>query len=313
MNSYLITGGAGFIGSHLVGNLIKEGHHVTCIDNFDANYSRVIKEENLKKVIHHPNFLLLERDINEIENFQHELLNTYDVIIHLAAKTGVRPSIKNAQEYQIVNTQGTQKMLDLAVKKNIPHFVFASSSSVYGVNENFPWSEKDFVLQPISPYAVTKINGEMIGRVYSHLYGIRFVALRFFTVYGPRQRPDLAIHKFCKNSIKGIPITLYGDGSSKRDYVYIKDIIQGIKSAIGYDKSNFEIINLGNGVPVKLLDLVQIIQRKLKINSKIDFLNEQLGDVPITCADVTKAERLLNYAPSFSLDGGLSQQIDSLG
>jgi UDP-glucuronate 4-epimerase len=231
-------------------------------------------------------------------------LGDFDVIIHLAAKAGVRPSILNPILYQQVNVDGTQNLLEFARQKKIMQFVFASSSSVYGINENIPWNE-DEKLKPISPYASTKLSCEMLGHVYSHLYGIRFLALRFFTVYGPAQRPDLAIHKFFKAISEGNPIPVYGDGSSSRDYTFVEDTIQGIEAAITYDQSDFEIINLGNNQTVTLSELIAAIEKISGKKAIIDRQPEQAGDVPKTYADISKAKRLLDYQPDTSLEKGL--------
>ena len=229
-----------------------------------------------------------------------------DVIIHLAAKAGVRPSIQNPLAYQRTNLLGTQVLLDFARETGVKHFVFASSSSVYGVNNNLPWKEEE-TLMPISPYAMTKLAGEQAGHVFSHLYGIRFIALRFFTVYGPAQRPDLAIHKFFRSILLDLPIPLYGDGSTSRDYTFIDDTVQGIHSAIDYRDSAFEIINLGNNYSVSLSELVEAIETITGKRARIERMPEQPGDVPHTFADISKAGRLLNYHPHTKLHDGLQK------
>ena len=225
----LVTGGAGFIGSHVVDSLLADGEDVTVLDNFDSFYDRHVKERNIKEHRTNPRYRLIEADLRDAESLTRQLTGPFDVILHLAAMAGVRPSIERPLTYQDVNVRGTQNLLEIAARQKIPHFVFASSSSVYGVNPRVPWSEDDFVLQPISPYASTKVSGELLGHVYSHLYGIRFVALRFFTVYGPRQRPDLAIHKFAKLIAAGRSIPVFGDGSTRRDYTYVDDIVAGVR------------------------------------------------------------------------------------
>ncbi|MDQ6610711.1 MAG: GDP-mannose 4,6-dehydratase, partial [Bacteroidota bacterium] len=224
--------------------------------------------------------------------------------IHLAAKAGVRPSVLNPISYQQTNIIATQMLLDFAKETGVKDFVFASSSSVYGINKNLPWNEEE-KLQPISPYAMTKLSGEMAGSVASHLYGLRFTALRFFTVYGPAQRPDLAIHKFVKSIENGQPITIYGDGSTSRDYTYVADIVQGILAAINYTVTPFEIINLGNHYTVPLKDLVSCIEEVTGKKAIIDVQPEQAGDVPHTFADVAKAQRLLAYHPQTILKYGV--------
>jgi UDP-glucuronate 4-epimerase len=299
----LITGAAGFIGSNLINRLLQSGiYQLVGLDNFDNFYSREQKEKNLAPFISHPDFHFFEGDICNMDDLL--ALGDFDVIIHLAAKAGVRPSILNPILYQQVNVDGTQNLLEFARQKKIMQFVFASSSSVYGINENIPWNE-DEKLKPISPYASTKLSCEMLGHVYSHLYGIRFLALRFFTVYGPAQRPDLAIHKFFKAISERNPIPVFGDGSSSRDYTFVEDTIQGIEAAITYDQSDFEIINLGNNQTVTLSELITAIEKISGKKAIIDRQPEQAGDVPKTYADISKAKRLLDYQPDTSLEKGL--------
>jgi UDP-glucuronate 4-epimerase len=244
----LVTGAAGFIGSHLVDRLLRDGWTVTAIDNFDPFYAREVKEAHIREHREHPRYRMLEIDIRDPSALrEHTGADSarFDVIVHLAARAGVRPSIADPIGYQEVNVRGTQNMLELARELAIPQFVFASSSSVYGINPRVPWSEEDHVLLPISPYASTKVSGELLGHVYSHLFGIRFIALRFFTVYGPRQRPDLAIHKFARSILAGRAIPVFGDGATRRDYTFIDDIVSGVVSAMTYRGSPFEVINLG--------------------------------------------------------------------
>jgi UDP-glucuronate 4-epimerase len=304
---YLITGGAGFIGNHLVRALLSdEDVFITIIDDFDPFYSRAIKLLNTKDFEKHQQIVLFDRNLDDLTSseLQKILTQKVDVIIHLAAKAGVRPSINNPLAYQRTNILGTQMLLDFAKETGVKQFVFASSSSVYGVNENLPWTENER-LQPISPYAMTKLSGEMAGHVFSSLYGIRFIALRFFTVYGPSQRPDLAIHKFIKSILTNQPITMYGDGSTSRDYTYVDDIVKGIVSAITFDKSLFEIINLGNNYAVSLKELIANIEEITGSKARIDQQPEQPGDVPRTFADISKAKELLNYQPTTKLQDGL--------
>lgn len=300
----LVTGGAGFIGSHLVEKLLSDGNAVTVIDNFDPFYPKEIKLKNLEVASQHEHFKFIELDILNAEGLN-QLESDFDVIVHLAAKAGIRPSIQNPIAYQDVNVKGTQNMLEFAKQKNIRQFVFASSSSVYGINKNFPWSEKDDVLNPISPYASTKISCELLGHVYSHLYDIRFIGLRFFTVYGPRQRPDLAIHLFSKKIWNNEPINVFGDGETRRDYTYVADTVSGIYSAITYDKSNFEIFNLGNNQTVALREMIAVIEEELGKSAIINRLPEQPGDVPITFADIEKAKTLLGYEPKIEIRNGV--------
>ena len=299
----LITGAAGFIGCNLIRSLLQDGrYYVVGLDNFDAFYSRTEKEKNIASFFGDPNFLFYEGDIRN--NPDLDALGDIDVIVHLAAKAGVRPSIKDPILYQEVNVGGTQNLLEFARRRNITQFVFASSSSVYGINKQIPWSEDD-KLMPISPYASTKLSCEMLGHVYSHLYGIRFLALRFFTVYGPGQRPDLAIHKFFKSIINGEAIPVFGDGSSSRDYTYVGDTVKGIEAAISYKSSNFEIINLGNHRTITLSELILAIENSCGKKAVIDRQPDQQGDVPQTYADIQKAKKLLGYQPSTDLKTGL--------
>jgi len=307
MKNVLVTGGAGFIGSHLIDSLLADDCNVTCIDNFDAFYPREIKEKNIAPHRENPNYKLLELDIRDYESLEKEVSEPYDVIVHLAAKAGVRPSIQDPVLYQQVNIQGTQNMLELAKKLNIKQFVFASSSSVYGVNPNVPWREDDHVLMPISPYAATKVSGELLGHVYAHLYGIRFIALRYFTVFGPRQRPDLAIHKFSKRMLEGTPIQVFGDGTTRRDYTYIDDIVQGIRKSMVYDQSQFEVINLGNNHPITMAELLAALENALGVAPKIERLPEQPGDVPQTYASIETAQRLLGYEVTTPIPDGLAK------
>lgn len=307
MRNYLVTGAAGFIGSHLAEELLhQEDAMVTGVDNFDNFYPRFIKESNLDILKQSERFKFIEGDIRD-DSWQKELKHPFDAIIHIAAKAGVIPSISNPLQYEEVNVKGTYCMLELARKHHIPHFVFASSSSIYGMNDNFPWNENDPVMKPVSPYAATKVAAELAGYTYSFLHNIRFIALRFFTVFGPRQRPDLAIHKFTENILNGNPIRMYGDGRTRRDYTYVTDITAGILSAINYRSSMYEIINLGNNKPVYLIDLIHAIEKELGRKAVIEQLPEQAGDVPVTFADISKAERLLGYKPKVSLQEGIHE------
>lgn len=302
----LVTGGAGFIGSHLVDRLLTEGWRVTVVDSFDPFYDPAIKERNVAEHVMNPRFTLQRLDIRDLSGLRRELRDDYDVIVHLAAKAGVRPSIQDPVTYQEVNVTGTQNMLEFARDRGVKQFVFASSSSVYGVNPNVPWREDDHVLMPISPYASTKVSGELLGHVYSHLYGIRFIALRFFTVYGPRQRPDLAIHKFARLMLEGKPVPFFGDGTTRRDYTYVDDVIQGVRAAMDYEDTSYEVINLGNNRTVSLSEMVRALEEVLAIEAKIERLPEQPGDVPQTWADLSKARRLLGYEPKTDFAVGLA-------
>ncbi|NLO89844.1 MAG: NAD-dependent epimerase/dehydratase family protein [Clostridia bacterium] len=307
MKSALVTGGAGFIGSHLIDRLLKEGWQVTVVDNFDPFYDPTLKRKNIAPHLDYDNYTLVEADIRDMETMKEQLKGDYDVIVHLAAKAGVRPSIKDPVSYQENNVRGTQNLLELAKLWGTKQFIFASSSSVYGINPNVPWREDDCVLLPISPYAATKVAGELLGHVYSHLYGIRFIALRFFTVYGPRQRPDLAIHKFARLMLKGEPIPVYGDGSSRRDYTYIDDVINGVRAAMDYTNTKYEVINLGNNRTISLMELIRTLEEVLGVKAKLEYLPPQPGDVPQTWADMEKARRILSYNLNTKLIIGLKE------
>lgn len=305
----LVTGAAGFIGSHLVEKLLNEGYLVTGIDNFDPFYSKEIKLENLKQAKQHPNFRFVELDIRDNNKIKSGLNEDFDAIAHLAAKAGVRPSIIDPIGYQETNVYGTQNLLEFAKEKNIKQFVYASSSSVYGINPNLPWKETDYVLNPISPYASSKISGELLGHVYSHIHKIRFIGLRLFTVYGPRQRPDLAIHKFVKNGIEGKPIPFYGDGTTKRDYTFVDDIVNGLMAAIEYTLTDYEIINLGNHHNISLSELVESIQKYIGKELILEKLPKQPGDVDQTYADITKAKLLLKWEPKTDINTGIEKFV----
>jgi len=311
MPHVLVTGGAGFIGSHLVDSLLRDGSSVTVVDNFDPFYDRSLKLANIAPHRDNASWRLVEGDIRDASLLA-SLPGDIDMIVHLAAAAGVRPSIADPVRYQDVNVGGTQNLLELARARGIRQFVFGSSSSVYGVNPRVPWAEDDHVL-PISPYASTKIGGELLGHVYSHLHGIRFIALRLFTVYGPRQRPDLAIRKFTKLMLAGQPVPLFGDGSTCRDYTYVGDIVAGLRAAIGYDRTQFEIVNLGNNHAVSLLDVVRELERVLGVRATIDRRPEQAGDVQQTWANIDKARRLLGYEPATTFSEGLRHFADWMG
>ena len=304
MKHILLTGGAGFIGSTLAEKLLKEGQHVTVIDNFSDFYNPERKEANILPLLKFPNFKLIRLDITDYDGLFAKV-DKHDVIVHLAAKAGVRPSIEDPLGYEEVNVKGTINLLEFAKHHGIKQFVFASSSSVYGTNPEVPWVEDSQIDHIISPYAGTKRSGEIQGKIYSHLYGIRFIALRLFTVFGPKQRPDLAIHKFSNLILKNQPITLYGEGNTIRDYTYVDDIVDAFISAISYNHSLFEIINIGNNKPISLIELVNNLEEVFDMKSKIIFEKEQPGDVPVTFANIEKAEQLLGYEPKTSIKNGL--------
>lgn len=309
MANVLITGCAGFIGSHLCERLIAQGNAVVGLDNFDVFYDRKTKEANIQSLLKSDKFKLIEGDIRNADCVGLICKNSVDVIVHLAAKAGVRPSIEDPVGFTDVNINGTLVMLEAAKKFNIKKFIFASSSSVYGNNKKVPFSETDNVDNPISPYAATKKAGELICYTYHSLYKIDISCLRFFTVYGPRQRPDLAIHKFVKLISEGKPIPMFGDGSMMRDFTYIDDIINGTAAAI--EKcSGYEIYNLGESRPVRLDDLIKEIEKALGKKAIIERLPLQSGDVEKTFADVSKAKKMLGYNPSTEIAVGLKRFIE---
>ncbi len=306
---YLVTGGAGFIGSHLVERLLQDGIKITCLDNFNDYYNPRIKERNIAASLDNPNFKLVRGDILDEELLKELFENDkFDAIVHLAARAGVRPSVEQPKLYQEVNVRGTLNLLEMAKQYEIQKFVMASSSSVYGNNKKVPFSESDNVDNPISPYAATKKACELLGYTYAALYGLSVTCLRFFTVYGPRQRPDMAIHKFTRLIANDQEIPVYGDGKVKRDFTYIADIIDGVVRSI--DRCNgYEIYNLGESRVVELMELIQIIEEELGKKAKIKWLPPQPGDVKITYADISKAARNLDYRPEVPIEKGIRQFI----
>ena len=312
MSNILITGGAGFIGSHLVDYLVnRDGNRVTVVDDFNDFYDPAIKRANIAPHLKRENFEMVEADIAD-QRAMSELFarSRFDSVVHLAARAGVRPSLRDPMAYEETNVRGTYSLLEAARLNGVEQFVFGSSSSVYGINSKVPFSEDDPIAAPISPYSATKIAGEAACHVYSHLYGMRVVCLRFFTVYGARQRPDLAIHKFARLISEGKPIPLFGDGTSRRDYTYIDDIISGIIAAIDYDGSRFEVINLGESETVELVRLVCLLEGALDREAMIDRQPPQPGDVPVTYADISKARRLLGYNPQTSIEDGIAAFVE---
>ncbi len=305
----LVTGGAGFIGSHVVDRLAAQGQEVVCLDNFNDYYSPQVKRENIAGALRTGKVEVLEGDIRDAELCRSAVADCgVDSVVHLAARAGVRASIEDPRLYEEVNCGGTINLLEAARREGVEKFVFGSSSSVYGVNQDVPFSEDDPIRHPISPYAATKRAGELLCRVYHHLYGLPVVALRFFTVYGPRQRPDLAIHKFTRLIEDGEPIPVYGDGTSRRDYTYCEDIVDAVLAAL--ERSlDFEIINLGNSDPVELRELIGLIEGALGKEARINRLPDQPGDVPVTYADISKARRLLDYDPRFPIRQGLAEFV----
>jgi len=305
----LVTGGAGFIGSHLCQRLVSKGNEVCCVDNFNDYYDPAIKRQNLKDLTGQSGFKLFEEDILDIEKIDGIFSKQrFSHIVHLAARAGVRPSLDNAVLYDKVNIQGTINLLDMCRKYDVEKFVFASSSSVYGGSRKVPFSESDKIDRPISPYAATKRAAELMAYTYHHLFGISVYALRFFTVYGPRQRPEMAIHKFVRSIYQGGPIDVYGDGSSSRDYTYIDDIIDAIMTSI--DRVNgYEIINLGDSSPVKLSDLIELIEKATGRKPSKNQKGFQPGDVFTTYADIKKAKKLLDYKPVTDIKKGISNFV----
>ena len=311
MKNILITGGAGFIGSHLTTRLLSEGDwQVTVVDDFNDFYDPSIKRENVSVFAANPQFRLHEADIRDPEALERVFSDTrFDCIVHLAARAGVRPSLKEPRLYLETNVNGTLNLLELARRDGVKQFIFGSSSSVYGINAKVPFSESDPIFNPISPYAATKAAGELICHTYTHLYDMRIVCLRFFTVYGARQRPDLAIHKFAKLISAGTPIPVFGDGSTRRDYTYVDDIIAGVRAAMDYEGSNYEVINLGESRTVELRELIGILENALGKRAEIDRQPMQPGDVPQTFADITKARALLGYNPQTQIEEGIRKFV----
>jgi UDP-glucuronate 4-epimerase len=312
MRNILVTGGAGFIGSHLIDCLLNEGGwRITVVDNFNNFYSPALKRSNVQEHIQNPSYQLCEVDIRDL-NALRQIFSTanFDCIVHLAARAGVRPSIQEPLLYSEVNVLGTLNLLELAREFDVRQFVFASSSSVYGINTKVPFSEEDSIGRPISPYASTKAAGELLCHTYSHIYNMRCICLRFFTVYGARQRPDLAIHKFTRLISENKPITVFGDGKTRRDYTYIDDIIAGVRAAIDYDKSEYEVVNLGESRTVELSELISLLEKALNKKAIIQRLPDQMGDVPQTFADVTKARQLFGYNPQTPIEDGIIRFVE---
>ena len=312
MKTILITGGAGFIGSHLCERLLEEGHSVICLDNFDSYYDPNLKIRNVEEISRkYPGpFTMVTGDIRNRDHLA-ELFkrNRIDAVFHLAARAGVRPSIADPLLYEDVNLRGTTTLLEVCKEFGMKDFIFASSSSVYGENQRVPFSETDLDIQPISPYGATKRAGELLCYSYHHLYGINIACLRIFTAYGPRQRPEMAIHKFTSLMDQEKEIPMYGDGSSKRDYTYIDDLIDGMMAVLQRHKG-FEIYNLGESRTTSLKELIRMIEGCLGKKAKIKAVEPQPGDVSITYADITKAKRLLNYQPKIEMEEGIKKFVE---
>jgi UDP-glucuronate 4-epimerase len=311
----LLTGGAGFIGSHLAEALLRNHARLSIVDNLDEFYSPRWKKANLELIRKIGPFDFFNQDICAMDRLRETVASLRpDVIIHLAARAGVRPSIEQPQLYEKVNVAGTVNLLELCREFQISRLIFGSSSSVYGAGSPAPFSEKQSGLRPISPYAATKLAGELFCYTYAHLYKLPVMALRFFTVYGPRQRPDLAIHKFVARMEAGKPLPIFGDGETGRDYTYVDDIVTGVLGALNYDFSStegapFEICNLGNSQPVKLSELVRMLESATGKKAIVERKATQQGDVPLTWADISKAGNLLGYRPKISLEEGLKKFV----
>jgi UDP-glucuronate 4-epimerase len=312
MRNFLVTGGAGFIGSHVVDHLLsRTDSRVTIIDNFSDFYNPRLKRNNIARHLGNDRFRVIEADISS-ERAVPSLFaeSTFDCIVHLAARAGIRPSVEDPLSYERTNVRGTYALLESAVGHSVPQFIFGSSSSVYGGNAKIPFSEEDPIGRPISPYAATKVAGEVACHAYSHLYGIRVVCLRFFTVYGPRQRPDLAIHKFARLITESKPLPIYGDGSASRDFTYIDDIIAGIDKAIQFDGSPFEIFNLGGSQTIRLTRLIALLEASLGKRAILDRRPFNAGDMALTQADISKARKLLGYEPVTDIERGIRQFVE---
>lgn len=314
MLTYFITGGAGFIGSSLSEELIKRGEKVIAIDNFCDFYNPEIKENNVKKLLKNPNFILYRNDIRDREAIRKIFdENQVDIVMHLAAMAGVRPSIENPTLYQEVNCMGTQNILEEMKEHNVKNLVMASSSSVYGNCKEVPFKENMVVDYAISPYAATKKANEVMTHVYHKLFNMNIIMLRFFTVYGPKQRPDLAINKFTRLMLNNGEIPMFGDGTTSRDYTYIDDIVDGIVKSCNYTliKENvYEILNIGNSAPISLKEMINTIARVLNIEPKIKQLPMQPGDVNRTFADISKAKSLIGYSPKTPFEDGIKKFVE---
>ena len=308
----LVTGGAGFIGSHLVERLLAEGGwRVTVVDDFNDFYAPARKRANVAPHLERDDFRLVEADIRDGAALARMFaVGGFEVVVHLAARAGVRPSLAEPVLYSETNIGGTLNLLEQSRAHGVRKFVFGSSSSVYGMNAKVPFAEDDPVSHPISPYAATKAAGELLCHTYAHLYGLRTVALRFFTVYGARQRPDLAIHKFARLIETGRAIPVFGDGTTRRDYTYVDDIIAGVRAAVDYEASLYEIFNLGESRTVELRELIALLERELGRRAVVERQPEQPGDVPQTFADITKARRLLGYNPQTDIEEGIRRFVE---
>jgi UDP-glucuronate 4-epimerase len=309
--NFLVTGGAGFIGSHVCERLLNLGHSVWAFDDLNPFYDPQLKRRNLRDIqaLAKP-FEFIHGDLTDRAAVSELIAGThFDQVIHLAARAGVRPSLAEPALYQRVNVEGTVNILEASRQHGVPKVIIASSSSVYGVNSKVPFSETDPIFSAISPYAASKLACEALGHVYHHVYGLQIVMLRFFTVYGPRQRPDLAIRKFASLISSGKPIPVFGDGSTARDYTYVNDILDGIM-ACAEKKFGYEIFNLGESETVKLSRLIELLESALGKRAVLERQAAQPGDVPLTCADISKARALLGYNPRTKIDQGIPLFVD---
>jgi UDP-glucuronate 4-epimerase len=306
----LLTGVAGFIGSHVAEALLERGDEVVGFDNFEAFYSPDVKRRNLRAALAHPKFTFMEGDLRSAASVERAFgAGPFDAVIHLAARAGVRPSLADPAGYAETNVAGTAVMLEAARKPGVGHVVFASSSSVYGARSVAPFRESDPVDEPVSPYAATKRAGEILASTFHHLYGLPVTCLRFFTVYGPRQRPDMAIHRFTRLIDQGREVELYGDGHSERDYTFIDDVVDGVLRALDRPRG-YRIFNLGTNRTIPLIELIELISAALDQTPRITRLPSQPGDVPLTYADITLARSELGYDPATKLDDGIAAFID---
>jgi UDP-glucuronate 4-epimerase len=312
MRNVLVTGGAGFIGSHLIARLLSEGAwRVAVVDDFNDFYDPALKRRNVAAYEGRDDFRLYEADIRDRAAVERVFAEDgFDCVVHLAARAGVRPSLLEPVLYAETNINGTVNLLEAARARGVRQFVFGSSSSVYGENEKVPFAEDDPVTKPISPYAATKAAGELLCHTYSHLFGLRCVALRFFTVYGARQRPDLAIHKFARLISAGRALPVFGDGTTRRDYTYVDDIVAGVRAAMDYEASDYEVFNLGESRTVSLSELIALLEKELGRKASIDRQPAQPGDVPQTFADISKARRLLGYDPRTPIEDGIRRFVE---
>jgi Nucleoside-diphosphate-sugar epimerases len=311
MKTILVTGAAGFVGSHLVDRLLAEECKVIAVDDFNDFYSPALKRENVRPHLACSGYTLAEGDIRDRQFLASVFADSkIDAVVHLAARAGVRPSLEQPVLYQEVNVAGTQNIFECCRNFKVKKCIFASSSSVYGINRKVPFAEDDPIFNPISPYAATKAAGELLAHVYSHLYDMQILCLRLFTVYGPRQRPDLAIHKFTRLMSEEKAIPVFGDGSTRRDYTYVGDIVAGIVAALAYDRSRYEVINLGNSDTVSLSRLIATLEAVLGKPALINRLPEQPGDVPQTFADIGKAGNLLGFRPHTPFEDGIKNFVE---